>query len=53
MSLEQLRREVFFLGYHLHWPFGELMDMEADERRQYVRLLIEQIEQENARIDSG
>jgi hypothetical protein len=29
------------------------MDMDADERRHYVRLLIEQIEQENARMESG
>ncbi|MGY1694629.1 hypothetical protein ACI780_06900 [Geodermatophilus sp. SYSU D00814] len=53
MSLEQLRREVFFLGYHLHWSFAELMDMEAGERRAYVGLLVEQIEHENAHLEDA
>lgn len=53
MSLDQLHREVFFLAYHLHWPHGELMDMTVDERHRFVRLLVEQIEQENARIEAA
>ena len=53
MSLEQLHREVFFLAYHLHWPNGELMDMAVDERHRFVDLLVEQIEQENARIEAA
>jgi hypothetical protein len=53
VSLEQLYREVFFLAYHLHWPHGELMDMTVDERHRFVRLLAEQIEQENARIEAA
>jgi hypothetical protein len=53
VSLEQLRHEVFFLGYHLHWPHSELMDMEAAERRAYVGLLVDQIERENARIEAA
>jgi len=44
---------VFFLGYHLHWPYSELMDMAADERRAYVTLLVDQIERENSRIESA
>jgi hypothetical protein len=44
---------VFFLGYHLHWPWGELMDMPTDERRAFARLLVEQIERENADIESA
>ena len=50
MSVEQLRSEVFFLGYHLHWSRSEVMDMECDERRAFVDLLIAQIERENAHI---
>jgi hypothetical protein len=53
VSQEQLRSEVFFLGYHLHWPWSELMNMESDERHAYVDLLIAQIERENARIESA
>lgn len=53
VSLDQLRQEVFFLGYHLHWPWSELMDMESAERRAYVALLVEQIERENARIEAA
>ncbi len=53
VSLDQLQREVFFLGYHLHWSYAELMDMAVGERRDFVRLLAEQIEQENARITSA
>jgi hypothetical protein len=44
---------VFFLAYHLHWAHTELMDMEIGERRAFVRLLVEQIEQENARIEAA
>lgn len=44
---------MFFLGYHLHWSFAELMDMEAGERRRYVELLVEQIERENAQVDAA
>lgn len=41
---------MFFLAYHLHWGWNELMDLDTDERRAYVRLLMEQIERENERI---
>jgi len=43
---------VFFLAYHLHWSWGDLMDLEITERRAYVELLIAQIERENAQIES-
>jgi hypothetical protein len=48
-----LRREVFFLAYHLHWSWEELMNMPSDDRRAFVRLLIDQIERENAQIDQA
>lgn len=50
LSLKRLRTEVFFLAYHLHWSWSELMAMECDERAAFVDLLVEQIERENARI---
>jgi hypothetical protein len=48
-----LRKEIFFLAYHLHWSWTELVNLDLDERRNYVRLLVEQIERENAQIDSA
>lgn len=53
MTDDALRSEIFFLGYHLHWSWSELMDLDCAERRAYVRLLVEQIERENARIDEA
>lgn len=53
MTDDALRSEIFFLGYHLHWPWSELMDLDCDERRAYVRLLTDQIERENARIEEA
>ncbi|MFN7997422.1 MAG: hypothetical protein U0Q18_27645 [Bryobacteraceae bacterium] len=44
---------MFFLAYHLHWSWSELMAMPVDERRAYARMLIEQIERENAQIESA
>ncbi|HEX5369036.1 MAG TPA: hypothetical protein VFY10_06430 [Dehalococcoidia bacterium] len=44
---------MFFLGYHLHWSWSDLLDMESDERRTYVDMLIAQIERENARIEAS
>ena len=53
MTDDALRSEIFFLGYHLHWSWNELMGLECGERRAYVRLLVEQIERENTRIDEA
>ncbi|HUO71290.1 MAG TPA: hypothetical protein VMU39_10975 [Solirubrobacteraceae bacterium] len=44
---------MFFLAYHLHWSWSELMDLESSERRAFVRLLVEQIERENAQIEEA
>ena len=48
-----LRKEIFFLAYHLHWSWNELMNMDTRERRAYVELLVEQIERENAQIEAA
>ena len=46
-GIDQLRKEVFALGYHLSWSHTEIMDLDIAERREYLRLLSEQIEREN------
>jgi hypothetical protein len=48
-----LRNEIFFLAYHLHWSWTELMGLDTAERHTDARLLVEQIERENARIEEG
>lgn len=53
VDAEGLRKEIFFLAYHLHWSWGELMNLEVEERRAYVGLLMEQIERENAQIEAA
>jgi hypothetical protein len=53
VSQEALRREVFFLAYHLHWPWTEIMDLDSAERQAYVQLLVEQIERENAQVEAA
>ena len=44
---QRLHQEVFYLAYHLHWPWSELMEMEIAVRRNYVRMLAQRIEAEN------
>lgn len=44
---------MFFLAYHLHWSWSELMDLDTAERRAYAALLVEQIERENARMEEA
>jgi hypothetical protein len=53
LSFDALRQEIFFLAYHLHWSWSEIVDMASVERRVYVRLLSEQIERENAQIKAA
>jgi hypothetical protein len=53
VSEEGLRQEVFFLAYHLHWSHAELMALETTERQAFVKLLVEQIERENAALESS
>ncbi|MGH9279370.1 MAG: hypothetical protein ACRD12_14850 [Acidimicrobiales bacterium] len=50
---DALRSEIFFLAYHLHWSWAELMELDTSERRAYVRMLVEQIERENAQIEEA
>ena len=50
---EELRKEIFFLAYHLHWSWSELMALDSDERRAFVTLLVDQIERENAQLQNA
>lgn len=34
-----LHEEVSYLAFHLHWPLGQLLDLEHADRRRYVRLV--------------
>lgn len=50
LSAAALRHEIFFLAYHLHWSWSEIVELDCSERRTFVKLLSEQIERENAQI---
>jgi hypothetical protein len=50
---DQIRREVFYLAYHLHWGRDEVMDLPTPERRAYLELLAEQIEREQRAADEA
>ncbi|MBV7337511.1 hypothetical protein KFU94_56645 [Chloroflexi bacterium TSY] len=43
----RLRQEVFYLAYHLHWPWSEIMALDVSERWTYVQMLAQRIEAEN------
>jgi hypothetical protein len=45
--LDALHEEVAFLAYHLHWPYGEIMEMEHRERHRWC----EEISKINKRIN--
>ncbi|HEX8073054.1 MAG TPA: DUF6760 family protein [Pyrinomonadaceae bacterium] len=49
-SEEQLRQEVFFLSYHLHWGHDEVMGLATAERRRFVRMLNETLETQNEEV---
>jgi hypothetical protein len=53
LSADALRQEIFFLAYHLHWAWSEIVGLVTSERRAFVKLLAEQIERENAQINSA
>jgi hypothetical protein len=43
---------VFYLAYHLHWPWSEIMSLDLGERRAYVRMLAQRIETENQAFET-
>lgn len=42
-----MRQEIFYLAYYLHWPWAEIMRLDVGERRAYVQMLAQRIEEEN------
>ncbi len=44
--LDDLLEEVAYIAYYFHWPLYEIMQMEHEERRQWV----EQIAEINRRL---
>jgi hypothetical protein len=43
---------VFYLAYHLHWPWSEIMNLDFAERRAFVRMLAERIQAENSAMEA-
>jgi hypothetical protein len=33
---DALLEEVAFIAYYLHWPYGEIMELDHQERRRWV-----------------
>lgn len=50
---DRLRQEVFYLAYHLHWSWRDILALEIEERRVYVQLLAARIEAENRELESN
>jgi hypothetical protein len=47
----RLRKEVFFLAYHLHWGCADILDLATDDRWAFLRLLSYQLEREQEAIE--
>jgi hypothetical protein len=39
--LEQLFEEVAYIAYYLHWPLDAILEMEHDDRREWVEKIAE------------
>lgn len=50
---DAVRREVFALAYHLKWSWRDVLDLPITERREYLRLLADQLESERAAAGQG
>jgi hypothetical protein len=48
---ERLQKEAFFLAYHLHWGYADVMDMATGERWEFVRMLAAQLEREQESLE--
>jgi hypothetical protein len=42
---------VFYLAYHLHWSWRDILELDVAERRVYLALLAERIAEENKSIE--
>lgn len=43
--MSRLYEEVAYLGFHLHWPYDQIMQMDHQERQRWVRE-VERIQQQ-------
>ncbi len=43
---------MFYLAYHLHWAWSEIMELDVRERRAYVQMAAQQIEAENRAFEA-
>lgn len=43
---------MFYLAYHLHWSWSEIMNLDLTERRAFVRMLAERIQAENSEMEA-
>ena len=48
--MDLLRQEIFYMGYHLHWTYTEVMALDITERHEYIRLLYETLEREHESV---
>ncbi len=46
--LDRLYEEMAYIAYHLHWPYGEIIEMDHRERQQWVS----QVSAINTRLNS-
>lgn len=51
MNGERLRQEVFYLAYHLHWSWSDVMALDLGDRKNYVQMLVERINVENKMLE--
>jgi hypothetical protein len=35
--LDRLQEEVAYLAYHFHWPLEQILELEHEERQQWVK----------------
>ena len=47
--LDRLYEEVAYIAYHFHWPLGDILELEHDDRRRWV----EEIGSMNSRLNDA
>ena len=43
---------MFYLAYHLHWSWSDIVRLDLGERREFVRMLAARIEAENHALEA-
>ena len=44
---------MFYLAYHLHWSPNDVIELDVETRRAYLRLLMEQLEREKEAVEQA